>query len=57
MSEKKLFILLLLAGFWAKQVGLIPRFLAMRVVYVGSGSMTAACSGKLLATAFPTMKD
>jgi len=45
----------LLAGFFATTGWFDPRALAM-ACGVGSGSMTAACSGTL-ATAFPTMKD
>ena len=45
----------LLAGFLATTGWFDPRALAM-ACGVGSGSMTAACSGTL-ATAFPTMKD
>ena len=45
----------LLAGFFASTGWFDPRALAM-ACGVGSGSMTAACSGTL-ATSFPTMKD
>ncbi|MCV2402094.1 DUF3100 domain-containing protein [Marinomonas sp. C2222] len=45
----------LLAGFLATTGWLDPRALAM-ACGVGSGSMTAACSGTL-ASAYPTMKD